>query len=92
MAWGSQGWPRSPSSSKCAQIPVTASVCLVLSVCLSVCLLPEARTLSYRVSLAGALISARITSETLLQEMEAKTVFVLQKIMNASFILCVLIH
>lgn len=43
------------------------SLLLFLLHCLSVCLLPEAWTLSYRVSLAGALMSARKTSQLLLQ-------------------------
>lgn len=60
---------------------------------LSGCLLPEARTLSYRVSLAAARISARITSQNASAVNESQGfVVVLQNIMDTGLILCVLIH
>lgn len=59
MAWGSQ-----PCSSALLNVLKHQSLLLFALCCLSVCLLPEARTPPFRV---GALISAWITSQTLLQ-------------------------
>lgn len=64
-------WPGVPRAGPAVPAPLNVlkyQSLLLFALCwLAVCLLPEARALSCRVSLAGALISARITSETLLQ-------------------------